>query len=189
MNMFLRDKVAIRSNQWIIAALLLALAGCSFGPRKGPEHAGFSGHELFNGKRAGNIVTGVVFAGADNQVCDCWTNQNTGGNWTASINYKGQGGLGSAVTVTGGIWSWLHADGTVESGRITGGAVTWPATLDSNAMGCGNGVARFAVTLSLAGRSDGGSFKGCLDDTHLDPRQQPFVFPFKIWGTLSLDRH
>ncbi len=56
-------------------------------------------------------------------------------------------------------------------------------------MGCGNGVARFAVTLSLAGQSAGGSFKGCLDDLHLDPRQQPFVFPFKIWGTLSLARN
>lgn len=187
MNIFLRNKVAIRSNRWIIAALVVALAGCSFGPLKGPQNAGLSGHELFKGKRAGNIVTGAVFAGADNQVCDCWTSDNSGGTWTTSINYKGEGGLGSAVTVMGGRWSWLHADGTIQTGRITGGAVTWPSAPDSNAMGCGNGVARFSITLSLAGRSAGGSFKGCLDDTHLDPRQQPFVFPPKIWGTLSLE--
>lgn len=189
MNMFLRHKMAIRSDGWIIAALVVALSGCSFGFLKGPQTAGFSGHELFDGKRAENSVTGAVFAGADNQPCDCWTSDSSGGTWTASINYKGQGGLGSAVTVTGGRWSWLHADGSVQAGRITGGAVTWPSALDSNAMSCGNGVARFAITLSLAGQSAGGSFKGCLDDTHLDPKQQPFVFPSKIWGTLSLARN
>ena len=97
--------------------------------------------------------------------------------------------MGEEVRGGGDRWSWLHADGSVQAGRITGGAVTWPSTLDSNAMSCGNGVARFAITLSLAGQSAGGSFKGCLDDTHLDPRQQPFVFPSKIWGTLSLARN
>lgn len=187
MNMFLRNKMAALCNGWIIAALSLALSGCSFGLLKGPQTAGFSGHELFNGKRVGNVVTGAVFAGADNQVCDCWTNDNSGGTWTASLNYKGEGGLGSAVTVQGGRWSWLHADGTVQTGRITGGAVTWPSAPDSNAMGCGNGVARFAIT--LVGQATGGSFKGCLDDQHLDPRQQPFVFPPKIWGTLKLERN
>ncbi|MFD2271998.1 hypothetical protein ACFS07_14650 [Undibacterium arcticum] len=139
MNRFLHNRVAIRSKGWITAALFVALAGCSFGHLKGPQNAGFSGHELFDGKRAGNSVTGVVFAGTDNKACDCWTNDSTGGTWTASINYKGQGGLGSAVTVVGGSWSWLHADGTIQTGRITGGAVTWPAALDSNAMGCGKG--------------------------------------------------
>ena len=189
MDTFLRNTLPRHSSVSIIAALVVALSGCSFGLLKGPQTAGFSGHELFDGKRAGNVVTGTVFAGADNQPCDCWTKDNSGGTWTASINYKGAGGLGSAVTVTGGNWSWLHADGTVQAGRIKDGAVTWPSALDSNAMGCGNGVARFTITLSLAGQSAGGSFKGCLDDVHLDPRQQPFVFPPKIWGTLKLERH
>lgn len=187
MKTFLRNTVATGANRWIGATLLLALSGCSFGLLKGPETAGFSGHELFSGKHTGNGVTGTVFAGADNQICDCWTKDSTGGTWTASIDYKGTGGLGSAVTIQSGRWSWLHADGTIESGRIKDGAVTWPSALDSNAMGCGYGVARFALTLT--GQSKGGSFKGCLDDTHLDPQQQPFVFPPKIWGTLKLERN
>ena len=31
------------------------------------------------------------------------------------------------------------------------------------------------------------SFVGCLDDTHLNPTRQPFVFPPHIWGTLQLN--
>ncbi len=189
MNMSERNIVSLRSNRWLVATLLVALAGCSVAPQKGPENAGFSGHELFTGKRSGSVVTGVVFAGVDHDVCDCWTKDSTGGSWTANLSYRGAGGLGSAVTVTTGRWSWLRADGTIQTGQITGGAVTWPSTRDSNAMGCGNGVARFAITVSLTGQSDGGTFKGCLDDTHLDPQQQPFVFPQKISGTLSLERN
>jgi len=189
MNLFLRNKVAMYSNGTAAATLLLALAGCGTGPvGKGPENIGFSGHELSDGKRAGAAVTGLLFAGNDNQPCDCWTGQSTGGNWIASINYTGQAGLGSAVTVTGGKWSWLDADDVIKWGRITGGAVTWPSTLDSDSMKCGAGVARLAITLTVAGESADGSFKGCLDDTHLDPRRQPFVFPPKIWGTLSFER-
>lgn len=191
MKTILHNNVARRSSGLKIAALFVALAfaGCSVGPVKGPESTGLSGHEVFNGNRAGNVVTGAIFAGADNKVCDCWTNDNGGGTWSTSINYRGQGGLGSSVTVTGGRWSWLRADGVIRSGRIVDGQVTWPSTLDSNAMGCGSGVARFAVTLSLAGQSGGGTIKGCLDDSHLDPRQQPFVFPPKLWGTLTLERN
>jgi len=36
------------------------------------------------------------------------------------------------------------------------------------------------------GHPHGGSFEGCLDDTHLDPRVQPFVFPPHISGKLTI---
>lgn len=188
MNLFLRNIVALCSNGTAAATLLLALAGCGTGPvEKGASDVGFSGHELSTGQRAGNVVTGLLFAGSDNPPCDCWTGQSAGGNWVANIDYAGQAGLGSAAKITGGKWSWLDAGDVIKWGRITGGAVTWPSPLDSDSMKCGEGVARFAVTLSVSGES-GGSFKGCLDDTHLDPRRQPFVFPPKIWGTLNLER-
>ena len=51
--------------------------------------------------------------------------------------------------------------------------------------GCGAGVAQF--TLTVRGLSSRGTFVGCLDDTHLDPAKQPFIFPPHIWGALHLN--
>ena len=109
-------------------------------------------------------------------------------SWTAKIDRVGSAGIGkSGVTVVGGRWYWIDGDDRLHAGRVEGGYVLWPPTLDQDTFGCGPGVAQFSITLSVRGPSDSGSFVGCLDDTHLDPTRQPFVFPPRIRGALSLD--
>jgi hypothetical protein len=169
-------------------AVALALTGCGGARTRGATTVGLSGLELFSGTSARNARTaGTLFAGKDNNACDCWTTSDTGGTWTASVSYSGQPGIGSSgVRITGGKWFWQEANDAIHSGKVTAGRVRWPASLDADPFGCGKGVA--SVSLSLTGASEGGSFTGCLDDTHLDPRAQPFVFPPKIWGPLRLER-
>lgn len=140
---------------------------------------GLSGHELFPGNKEGEVTKGVVFFGTDNPVCNCWTDADAGGQWTATVDRSGHAGLGSQVSVVGGRWLWQQGNDTVSFGKVLGGTVQWPADLASD-LGCGPGVARFAINVSVRGRATTGTLNGCLDDTHM-----PFVFPPKIWGTLS----
>jgi hypothetical protein len=170
-------------------AVTLLLTGCGGARTRGATTVGLSGLELFSGTNASSARTaGTLFAGKDNNACNCWTTNDTGGAWTASVSYSGQPGIGSpGVTVTGGKWFWQEANELIHSGKVREGRVRWPASIDADPFGCGKGVA--SVTLSLTGLSEAGSFTGCLDDTHLDPRAQPFVFPPKIWGTLKLQRN
>lgn len=168
-------------------AIAFVLTGCGAARTRGATTMGLSGLELFSGK-TGASAPGTLFAGKDNKVCNCWTTGDNGGVWTASVSYNGQPGIGSSgVSVTGGKWSWQEANDVIHFGKVTGGRVRWPASADADPFGCGNGVA--SVTLSLTGLSEEGGFTGCLDDTHLDPRAQPFVFPPKMWGTLTLQRN
>lgn len=168
-------------------AIALALSSCGGVRTRGATATDLSGHELFTGKTAGNVTTGVLFAGKDNNVCNCWTTNDSGGAWTANISFTGQPGIGSSgAKVNGGKWFWQQANDVIHSGNVKDGQVRWPASADADSFGCGKGVA--SVTLALKGSSEEGSFTGCLDDTHLDPRAQPFVFPPKIWGKLSLQR-
>jgi hypothetical protein len=161
----------------LAVAVALALTGCGGARTRGATTVGLSGLELFSGTSAGNVATsGTLFAGKDNSVCNCWTTSDSGGAWTASVSYTGQPGIGSSgVTVTGGKWLWQQASDVIHSGKVRAGRVRWPASIDADPFGCGKGVA--SISLSLAGLSEEGSFTGCLDDTHLDPRAQPFVFP------------
>ncbi len=176
-----------RSTALTALALVSALlGGCGTAPVATDLTANFSGNELSTGKRDGYSVTGAIFAGTDNAAGNGWSDESTGGTWIAKINYSGRGGIGSSVDVTGGTWQWLRADGVVHAGTISSGQVTWPASLALNTMECGDGVARFAIMLSLKNPARAGRFTGCLDDMHLDPRQQPFVFPQKIWGQLQI---
>jgi hypothetical protein len=169
-------------------AVVFLLAGCGGARTRGAITVGLSGLELFSGKSAGSVATaGTLFAGKDNDACNCWTMSDTGGVWTASVSYTGRPGIGSSgVTVTGGKWFWQQANDVIHAGKVTAGRVAWPESIDADPFKCGKGVA--TVTLSLVGPSGQGNFTGCLDDTHLDPRAQPFVFPPKIWGTLTLQR-
>jgi hypothetical protein len=158
-----------------------------------------SGYEVSPGSNVGGGLTkGVTFVGVDNRpdedggpnpaACDRWTTNGNGGSWSAKIDRVGDAGIGgSGVTVVGGRWFWLDDDGRLHFGRVEGGFVLWPPTLDADSFGCGAGVAQFSVMLSVRGHFSSGSFVGCLDDTHLDPTKQPFVFPPRIWGTLDLN--
>jgi hypothetical protein len=171
---------------WLAIAFMLT--GCGAARTRGETTTGLSGLEVFSGRTGASVTTaGTLFAGRDNKVCNCWTTSDNGGTWTASVSYAGQPGIGSSgVSVTGGKWVWQQANDVIHFGKVKGGRVRWPASADADPFGCGKGVA--SVTLSLAGLSEEGTFTGCLDDTHLDPRAEPFVFPPKMWGTLTLQR-
>lgn len=170
-------------------AIAFVLTGCGAAGTRGATTIGLSGLELFGGKTGASVTTaGTLFAGKDNEVCDCWTASDNGGVWTASVSYAGEPGIGSSgVSVTGGKWLWRQANDIIHFGKVKGGRVRWPPSADADPFGCGKGVA--SVTLSLTTASEEGTFTGCLDDTHLDPRVEPFVFPPKMWGTLTLERN
>lgn len=166
-------------------AIAFVLTGCGTARTGGATTTGLSGLELFG---ASATIPATLFAGKDNKVCNCWTTSDNGGAWTASVTYTGQAGIGSSgASITGGKWFWQEANDVIHSGKVKGGRVRWPASADADPFRCGKGVA--SVTLSLSGVSEDGTFTGCLDDTHLDPRAEPFVFPPKMWGTLTLQRN
>jgi hypothetical protein len=179
------------------AALIFGSGNIAFAD--GTHETCLSGYELSLGKDLESGVTeGVTFAGidnlpdqdggADNAACDRWTENGHGGAWTAQIDRVGIAGIGSAgVSVIDGRWFWFDGDGRIHFGRVVGGSVSWPPSLDDDTFQCGAGVARFEITLSVLGDFSVGSFVGCLDDIHLDPTAQPFVFPQRIWGTLKLN--
>jgi hypothetical protein len=184
-----RGKSAFYGMKLVVGGLAIAflLAGCGAARPRGETTTGLSGLEVFSGTSASGGTAGTLFAGRDNKVCNCWTTNDNDGAWTASVSYSGQPGIGfSGVSVTGGRWFWQEANDVINFGKVKGGRVRWPASIDADPFGCGKGVA--SVTLSLTGLSEDGTFTGCLDDTHLDPRAQPFVFPPKMWGTLTLQR-
>ena len=171
----------------MVAGLAIAflLTGCGTARTRGEVTTGLSGLELFS---ASVTAPEALFAGKDNEVCNCWTISDNGGAFTASVSFAGQPGIGSSgVSVAGGKWLWQQANDVIHFGKVKGGRVRWPASSDADPFGCGKGVA--SVTLSLTGVSEEGTFTGCLDDTHLDPRATPFVFPPKMWGTLTLQRN
>ncbi len=140
------------------AAALVAVASTS-------TTVSFSGREFFPGVHYGGATYGATFAGAT----------TIGGAIFASVNYLGTAGLGNLVTIFGGSWATVNADGSRLRGRVTGGVVQWPTTLGGD-IRCGPGVAKFSATLS-----NGGTIAGCLDDTH-----PATVFPPTIYGTLTL---
>jgi hypothetical protein len=152
-------------------------AACCLAPAYGADPIGFSGYEVSPGSSSGDIVRNVLFAGTTNTPCDCFTSQTDGGAWVATVDRTAGGGLGGSSTLLRGRLT-VDRDDVVTSYRITGGYVMWPRALDEN-IGCGLGVAKVHITLSR-----GRTVTGCLDDTHLDPFKQPFVFPPHIWGTL-----
>ena len=181
---------ALYGLKLIVGGLAIAflLTGCGAARTRGEVTTGLSGLELFSGKTGSSVTAGTLFAGRDNKVCNCWTTSDNGGAFTASVSFAGQPGIGSSgVSVTGGKWLWQQANDVIHFGKVRGGRVRWPASADADSFGCGKGVA--SVTLSLTGVSEEGTFTGCLDDTHLDPRATPFVFPPKMWGTLTLQRY
>ena len=166
---------------WQIVPALVLAGGC-LAPAQAAEPLGLSGYELSNGTSDGNLVRRVLFAGTLHDACNCFVSQGDDGTWVATVDRTAGGGIGGSVTIVGGRIT-IDKDGAdARTFRITGGYVNWPASLTQD-IGCGPGVAVLRATVSPA--SYGRSLDGCLDDTHLDPRQQPFVFPPRIWGTLS----
>ena len=168
----------------VLVLIALALVGAPVA--HGAQLTGFSGYEISPGSACGPQRTcGTSFAGWTTSNPTPWVlpNQGTGGFWTASVNYTGTPGISgtgqpNTVALTGGSWSLIEPTGVRHKGRITGGYVTWPATLTAD-LGCGAGVAMFNATIREGATP--GTISGCLDDTHLST-----VFPPHIWGQLSL---
>jgi hypothetical protein len=121
----------------------------------------------------------VLFAGVTNAPCNCFTTNGDGGTWIARIDRTDSAGIGANPSSIVGGKLLLETGDLPRIFKFTGGAVTWPTSLQQD-IGCGPGVATFVATLT-----HGRSLAGCLDDTHLNPLQQPFVFPPRIWGTLQ----
>ncbi|MGJ7507594.1 hypothetical protein [Variovorax sp. GT1P44] len=189
--------VDLMSCRSAVVAGVLVFSGADIAFAQGALDTCLSGYEVSRGTDvAGGLLTkGVTFAGVDNLASDgvvptpptCrWTTNGNGGSWTAKIDRIGLAGIGSSgVTVVGGRWYWLDRDNRVHFGRVEGGYVQWPGTAGEDKYGCGPGVAQFA--LSVRDQSSLGTISGCLDDTHLDPTTQPFVFPPHISGALHLN--
>ena len=181
-----------------VVAGVLAMSGGNIAFAQGQHDTCLSGYEVSQGTAvAGGLLTkGVTFAGLDNRpdedggpnpaACDLWTTNGNGGSWFAKIDRVGVAGIGgSGVTVVGGSWYWIDRNEHLLFGRVEGGFVLWPPALDQDTYGCGAGVAQF--TLTVRSQFSPGRFVGCLDDTHLDPTKQPFIFPPRVWGALHLN--
>jgi len=171
------------------AILVLALAACAH--TEFHTQACLSGVDVYEDMKYGD-ASSVTFSGTDSgliEPCE-GTGAGQGGFWIASLDRSGPVKQGQdamvEATVLGGEWHWWQADGTLQSGSVTGGRVIWPADLNHSVGSCGDGVAQISVTLSVTQEHPGsGTFEGCLDDTHLDPTLQWIVFPPKIWGRLT----
>jgi hypothetical protein len=164
----------------VIATGLISMA--SLAPAYGADAIGLSGIELFIGKPSGDVVKGVLFAGVVHPPCNCFTTEGDTGTWIASVDRMAGGGIGwpGSLPILGGKLT-VESEDVARTFRITGGSLTWPASLQQSITAfCGPGVAYFTAT--VAGHR---TLTGCLDDTHLDLRHPPVVFPPHIWGTLQ----
>ena len=103
------------------------------------------------------------------------------GLWEADVNYTGSPDFGSSVDLQSGTFDLLLKNRPSISGTVTGGTVEWPPLASNGApqdIGCGIGVAKLTVYLTINGSSH--SFDGCLHDLPAGT-----VIPPTIWGTLE----
>jgi hypothetical protein len=148
-----------------------------------------SGYELLLGtsctifSQAGTC--GVEFSGwtgGEGQTANGWTRfpGTRQGLWKASVNYIGRPQFGGSVDVVGGNFDLLFTNGTVVSGNVGSGMITWPAE-GSTTGGCGTDEATVSVNIGFThGVAGGGLFVGCLHDLPAGT-----VIPPRIWGTLK----
>jgi hypothetical protein len=143
----------------------------------------------------------VTFSGSDSgYAAPCnGADSGRGGFWIASFDRAAPPppvGPESEATqdavveaaVIGGEWHWWQADGTLQSGSVTGGRVMRPIDQGHRIGSCGNGVAQISVTLSVYQQHPGsGTFEGCVDDTHIDPTMPWIVRPPSIRGSLIMN--
>ncbi|WER48900.1 hypothetical protein CupriaWKF_29545 [Cupriavidus sp. WKF15] len=140
----------------------------------------------------GNDGGTVTFSGTDTSLVDSCqgVGAGQGGFWIVSLDRSGPVRSSQDATVEaavlGGEWQWWQADGTLQSGSVTGGRVIWPADSHHGIGSCGNRAAQVSVALSVLQEHPGiGTFEGCLDFAHVDPTLPWVVFPPRIWGRLT----
>lgn len=114
--------------------------------------------------------------GGEGAVPDGWLAYTGKGRVVVRINYVGQPGFGSQVTITDGTWR-LADHGPLDSGTMTSGTVTWPTAEED--MGCGVGIATVEAALADGEFS---RFTGCLHDFDVN---DGVAIPPKIWGTFQ----
>ncbi|MBV8271947.1 MAG: hypothetical protein JO067_06720 [Cupriavidus sp.] len=141
----------------------------------------------------------VTFSGSDSGLAGPCTGADTGrgGFWIASFDRAAPpvGPESEAnpdvlveAAVVGGEWHWWQADGTLQSGSVTGGRVMRPVDQNHSIGSCGNGVAQISVTLSVHQQYPGsGTFEGCMDDTQVDTTMPWIVRPPSIRGNLIMN--
>ena len=121
---------------------------------------------------------GVEFSGwtgGEGQTANGWTRfPGTGqGLWKASVNYIGRPQFGVIVDVVGGNFDLLLTNGTVVSGNVGSGMITWPAG-GATTGGCGTDEATVSVNVGFThGVAGGGLFVGCLHDLPAEPSSRP----------------
>lgn len=170
--------------------LVLGLAACAH--TEYHTQACVSGVDVYEVTADGSNAGAVTFSGTDSKLVEpCQgASAGQGGFWIVSLDRTGPVRSSQdatvEVTVLGGEWQWWQADGTLQSGSVTGGRVIWPIDSHHGVGSCGYGVAQISVALSVRQEHPGsGTFEGCLDGTHLDPTLPWVVFPSKIWGRLT----
>jgi hypothetical protein len=184
------------SMQLAFTALLAAVAGAPVSPAaaQGPPSilsaTNLSGYEFLLGSPCEiNGVSGkcgVLFGGwtgGTGQEAGGWTPfpGTRQGLWEADVNYTGSPDFGASVSLQGGTFDLFLKNRPLVSGSVTGGSVEWPPLSNNGApgdIGCGAGVAKIAVYLTIAGSSH--SFDGCLHDLPAGT-----VIPPTIWGRLQ----
>jgi hypothetical protein len=124
----------------------------------------------------------VSFGGwtQDNSVTGWTTFPGNGqGLWKASVNYTGSPAFGGHVDVQSGSFDLMFTRGGRISGKVKDGTVMWPSSATADDYGCGAGVAKVYLDLTIRGAGPS-SFTGCLHDLPAGS-----VIPPKIWGTLN----
>jgi hypothetical protein len=169
------------------AAMALAFGGVA-SAQSDKLPANLSGYELLLGSPCTiNAQPGTCDAafsgwvGGGGQTANGWTHfPGTGqGLWEAIVNYIGTPQFGGQVDVVSGSVNLLFTDGSVVSGNVTRGKVTWPQ--EGEATVCGTDVGVVTITIAFThGPAAGGTFKGCLHDLPAGT-----VTPPQIWGTLK----
>jgi len=161
-----------------------------------------SGIDVYEDTADGGSASRVTFSGSDSgHAGPCnGADNGPGGFWIASFDRaappvspagpQAEATSGAVVeaAVVGGEWHWWQADGTLQSGDVTGGQVIRPIDQAHSIGSCGNGVALISVTLSVHQQYPGsGTFEGCLDDSHVDPTMPWIVHPPSIRGSLIMN--
>jgi hypothetical protein len=159
-----------------------------------------SGVDVYEDTPYGSSASRVTFSGTDSgsgEPCDK-AHAGQGGFWIASFDRveppaaepgtPAPTDVAVEATVVGGEWHWWQADGTLQSGSVTGGQVMRPIDPRTSIGICANGAAMISVTLSIHQQYPGsGTFEGCLDETRVDTTMPWVVHPPSINGSLRMN--
>ena len=183
----------------VASAILLPWCAACASPELHSQ-ACLSGVDVYEDAAYGTYAGRVTFSGTDSGTGEpCGSaHAGPGGFWIASFDRAAPPPAEPGVappadtvveaTVVGGEWHWWQADGTLQSGSVTGGQVLRPVDPRTSIGICDNGAAMINVTLSVHQQYPGsGTFEGCLDETQVDTTMPWVVHPASIRGSLRMN--